>query len=56
MSKLHFHFYLQKNRILSSEYVAMYTCFSVPQPSIRTMVTDWDEEELARRANMHDGP
>jgi len=20
------------------------------------MVTDWDEEELARRSNMHDGP
>jgi len=28
-----------------------------PQPSvIRTMATDWDEEELARGANMHDGP
>jgi len=26
-----------------------------PQPSIRTMATDWDKEELARRANMHDG-
>jgi len=27
----------------------------VPQPSIRTMATDWDEEELARD-NMYDDP
>jgi len=26
-----------------------------PQPSIRNMATDWDEEEVAR-ANMYDGP
>ncbi len=43
-----------RNSVMTSRWGAAEE--RAPQPSIRTMATDWDEEELARRANMHDGP